>query len=73
MERVAGLAGADLPLGHTPQPGGVACSRLAILFHWAQPSQPAPATSKWRADNSRYRVMILGCMSEKIITEGQFG
>jgi len=53
MERVAGLAGADLPLGHTPQPGGVACSRLAILFHWAQPSQPAPATSKWRADNNR--------------------
>ena len=39
------VAGADLPLGHTPSEG-VACHKLAILFHWASSN-----TNKWHQDN----------------------
>jgi len=42
---MAHVAGADLPLGHTPSEG-VACHKLAILFHWA-----SSKTNKWHQDN----------------------
>ena len=45
---MAGVPGADLPLGHTP--GGGACSRLVILFHWSQANENP---TKWQQDKAK--------------------